>query len=146
MGVMRTVEENNKLIIDFLEVEYSSNDDTYFLPSFGFMNVRGEFQTDFTIGKLKFHSDWNWLMEVVDRIESIDDGAFDVNILKNGTQIVNYAEMTTIVENVASVILVVSVMLWGTIAQTETPTYLAVISVISINLAVCLYHGSKTSK
>ena len=77
---MRTVEENNKLIIDFLEVEYSSNDDTYFLPSFGFMNVRGEFQTDFTIGKLKFHSDWNWLMEVVEKINNT--GRFEVVIQK----------------------------------------------------------------
>ena len=29
-------------------------------------------------------------MQVVDKIESIDDGEYDVNILKNGTQIINY--------------------------------------------------------
>lgn len=42
------------------------------------------------ISDLIFNSDWNWLMKVVDKIESIEDGKYDVNILKNGTVIVNY--------------------------------------------------------
>jgi len=43
------------------------------------------------ISDLKFHSDWSWLIQVVDKIESVEDGKYDVNILKNGTQIVDYS-------------------------------------------------------
>lgn len=93
---------NNKLIAEFLNTQINS-DDTYELPKFGTIRLNGDFKTSFTLEEMKFNKDWNWLMEVVDRIESLNDGAFDVNILKNGTQIVNYAEMTTIVENVADV-------------------------------------------
>lgn len=100
MGTMCTV--NNKLIAEFLNTQINS-DDTYELPKFGTIRLNGDFKTSFTLEEMKFNKDWNWLMEVVDRIESLNDGAFDVNILKNGTQIVNYAEMTTIVENVADV-------------------------------------------
>ena len=95
LGIIPTTEENNRMIAEFLG--YSQPHPDYNGATYWYK----EGKAPLTI--LSFNYDWNWLMEVVDRIESIDDGAFDVNILKNGTQIVNYAEMTTIVENVADV-------------------------------------------
>ena len=36
---------------------------------------------------LKFHKDWNWLMKVVEKIESIEDGIYQVDILQEGCKI-----------------------------------------------------------
>lgn len=51
-----------------------------------------------------YHSNWNWLMEVVDKIESIEGGIFNVNILRNGTQVthINAVEYF-IINNVAEI-------------------------------------------
>jgi len=63
--------ENNKLLADFLveneggliklrENVYSTLDD------FGMPD------DDLILSDLKFHSDWNWLIQVVEKIESLD--------------------------------------------------------------------------
>jgi len=36
---------------------------------------------------LKFHSDWNWLMQVVEKIESLGEGIYQVDILQEGCRI-----------------------------------------------------------
>jgi hypothetical protein len=38
---------------------------------------------------LKFHSDWNWLMEVVEKIESLD---YDVKIFNSTVEITSYKD------------------------------------------------------
>jgi hypothetical protein len=57
-----TTIENNKLLAEFMgltqtEINY------YYFP---------KFERAFRLGDLKFHSDWNWLMEVVEKIESLE--------------------------------------------------------------------------
>jgi len=64
--------ENNKLILEFLNTDVN-NDGTYELPKFGTIRPNGDFKTSFTAEQTKFHKDWNWLMEVVDKIESTRD-------------------------------------------------------------------------
>ncbi len=62
--------ENNKLIAEFMGAKYDK--DTTFpihkndlwLPNHGVCNF-----VDNNGKSLKFHSDWNWLMEVVEKIE-----------------------------------------------------------------------------
>lgn len=60
----------NKLILDFLNTDIN-NDGTYELPQFGTIRPNGDFKTSFTVEQTKFHKDWNWLMEVVDKIEDL---------------------------------------------------------------------------
>jgi hypothetical protein len=67
---MNTI-ENNKLLAVFLGGKYKNqtniplNDNEIWLPKFGVCNLGNN-------GKvLKFNSDWNWLMEVVEKIETM---------------------------------------------------------------------------
>lgn len=39
--------------------------------------------------KLEFHSNWNWIMELVDKIEKIDDSKYYVSILENECSIID---------------------------------------------------------
>lgn len=64
--------ENNKLILEFLNTD-KNNDGTYELLQFGTIRPNGDFKTSFTAEQTRFDKDWNWLMEVVDRIESKKD-------------------------------------------------------------------------
>jgi len=65
------ITESNKLIADFLgyvligKNTYEYNNKLYLLE------------------EMKFHNDWNWLMEVVENIESLDTGNNSVVIGKN---------------------------------------------------------------
>ena len=62
----------NKLILEFLNTD-RNNDGTYELPQFGTIRPNGDFKTNFTAEQTRFDKDWNWLMEVVDRIEAKKD-------------------------------------------------------------------------
>ena len=54
--------KGNKLIAEFMDIEYDSADETYH-----FDNWRG-------IEHLEYHTSWNWLMPVVEKIENITGG------------------------------------------------------------------------
>lgn len=72
--------EGNKLFAEFLNDEkfgligktdfHDGNNyvDTFNLPS----------GTPYKFNELKFHKDWNWLMQVVEKIESIKDKKTDI--------------------------------------------------------------------
>jgi hypothetical protein len=67
---MNTI-ETNKIIAGFL----GQNKIPYEFPKFGNIRMDGDYSDTFFDNQLKFHSDWNWLMEVVKkcRLESNDE-------------------------------------------------------------------------
>ncbi len=82
------MENNNKLLADFLGHNKTGNDVTWTSPNYlngkiwvdehffdGTEEYNGRRQTE--ISELKFHKDWNWLMLVVEKIESL---RFKVNM------------------------------------------------------------------
>lgn len=75
--------ETNKLIAEFMQADMNDNG-TFELPQYGSIRPNGAFKTEFTKDQLKYHKDWNWLMEVVEKIESM---GFEVNIGGNEVQI-----------------------------------------------------------
>lgn len=65
MGTMRTIEDNNKLIAEFLG---------YVQPHPDYPNSTYWYKKDESpLTILPFNYDWNWLMKVVDKIEDIED-------------------------------------------------------------------------
>ena len=77
---MKTI-ENNKLIAEFLSVKIhpcETIENFKFLP----IEERGLYNGYF-IDELKYHEDWNWLMVVVENIESLEIfdrmGRFNIN-------------------------------------------------------------------
>ena len=88
---MENIIENNKLIAEFLvnnegnlvkirDGVYSTIDDNE-VPD-----------DDLTINDLKYHEDWNWLMQVIEKIESLPDeennGAFFFKIYQDSVSII----------------------------------------------------------
>ena len=63
---MNTI-ENNKIISEFLGQKKTISN----FPQFGYMTSSGNWKDEFTPNELKFHSDWNWLMEAAEKIESL---------------------------------------------------------------------------
>lgn len=91
---MKTIEEKNRIIAEFMGATFYEDTKHWYDEEGGYM---GELN-------LLYDKEWSWLMDVVDKIETINDGAFDVNILKNGTQIFEYsANGRDIVDNVGRI-------------------------------------------
>ena len=83
---MNNIIENNKLIAEFMgwkenkdmEVKLTSGGITYYFQK----------NDEACIPEtMCYHSDWNWLMKVVEKIESIEDGIYQVDILQEGCNI-----------------------------------------------------------
>lgn len=77
--------ENNKIIAEFLgyELEETMNEKVfvYAIPT---TNNNTDF---FKPNELLFHSDWNWLMKVVEKIESLD---YNFNITSGDATALHY--------------------------------------------------------
>jgi hypothetical protein len=73
--------ENNKLLAEFMGC-YQNNEGFW-----GFENTPNHkrWHTDRFLDCTEYDTDWNWLMEVVEKIEDIE--SIDVDILTHGTRI-----------------------------------------------------------
>ena len=77
--------ENNKIIAEFL----GESKQPYEFSQFGYMTLSGDWKDTFFVEQLKFHSNWNWLIEVVEKIES---HGFTFEIKKNWARITKKGE------------------------------------------------------
>lgn len=84
---------NNKLIAEFMGIP-SYKQGRYLMFEYADNNHRTE-------QDLAYHTSWDWLMPVVEKIE--EDDEVDVNILLNGTRIFKWRTDTDIVNNVAQI-------------------------------------------
>lgn len=110
---MNTTVENNKLIAEFIGLDkvkcvmHESGKYYEYRANSAFSCIKeqeiqvesehgiGLVEQDFLFAEdLKFHSDWNWLMEVVEKIESL---GYQVVIEKNNCNIVNW-EYTQVID------------------------------------------------
>ena len=78
--------ENNKIIAEFLTGKEA---DIFHFPKFQYYTTEGVFKDYFTFNQLEFHSNWNWLMEVVEKIESLEDTE-RFEITNSGVNITHY--------------------------------------------------------
>ena len=63
------MENNNKLIAEFMGINHL--DDDKYIKNLKEMRLEGlYFEQGYMTSELKFDTDWNWLMKVVDKIES----------------------------------------------------------------------------
>ena len=85
--------KDNKLIAEFMGYKtYKMN---------GYLNVKYADNNHRTIQDTHYHTSWDWLMPVVEKIE--EDDEVDVNILLNGTRIFKWRTDMDIVNNVAQI-------------------------------------------
>ena len=95
---MENIIENNKLIAEFL----GGIKQPFEFPQFGYINSMGDWKDTFFDNQLKFHSNWNWLMSVVEKIENLQDenncAIYNVQIEQSFTEIIDNHTSETIVE------------------------------------------------
>ena len=88
---MENIIENNKIIAEFLEWEFDDLSETFETPFLKLVEPQAfgdeQFSCKLQDFELEFHSDWNWLMKVVEKIESIEDCVYQVDILQEGCKI-----------------------------------------------------------
>jgi len=74
---MKNIIENNKLIAEFLNWEFDDLSETFETPFLKLVEPQAfgdeQFSCKLQDFELEFHSDWNWLMEVVEKIENLQD-------------------------------------------------------------------------
>ena len=68
-------QEFNKLCAEFFEWKQNSKKSTFYVD-------KNDGRHIYEIQDLKFHSDWNWIMEVVEKIESLK-GIKQFHIVEN---------------------------------------------------------------
>lgn len=77
--------ETNRLIAEFMGLSYCEK---YHFEGWYTNHEHNYRICDFD--GLKYHKDWNWLMEVVEKIESLNDNGYDFDIFSDGVVITQY--------------------------------------------------------
>ena len=89
---MKNIIENNKLIAEFMgvfdKILSTGNIHSWSDAPFYYTTEDTKEKVIKNISKYsKYSKDWNWLMQVVEKIESIEDGIYQVDILQEGCKI-----------------------------------------------------------
>ena len=89
---MKNIIENNKLIAEFMgvfdKILSTSNIHSWSDAPFYYTTEDTREKVIKNISKYtKYSKDWNWLMKVVEKIESIEYGIYQVDILQEGCKI-----------------------------------------------------------
>ena len=89
---MKNIVENNKLIAEFMgefdKILSTGNIHSWSDAPFYYTTEDTREKVIKNISKYsKYSKDWNWLMKVVEKIESIEDGIYQVDILQEGCKI-----------------------------------------------------------
>ena len=73
---MENIIENNKLIAEFLDWEFDDLSETFETPFLKLVEPQAfgdeQFSCKLQDFELEFHHSWDWLMEVVEKIESLN--------------------------------------------------------------------------
>lgn len=76
---MKNITENNKMIAEFMGGLWNESSQKYGIGNAQYLDI-GTFKNlvkakyHYSLNELSYHSDWNWLMEVVEKIESLNLG------------------------------------------------------------------------
>ena len=90
---METITENNKLIAEFMEFEKTKQGGLYISPE-GFKWERFLDVENYILpNQFLFHSSWDWLMKVVEKIESLEKERFKVEIYGTICTIIDTEEL-----------------------------------------------------
>ena len=89
---MKNIVENNKLIAEFMgefdKILSTGNIHSWSDAPFYYTTEDTKEKVIKNISKYsKYSKDWNWLMSVVEKIESIEYGVYQVDILQEGCKI-----------------------------------------------------------
>jgi hypothetical protein len=105
VGTMRTI-DNNKLIAEFMGYPkkqinkgVARLEENKYVWGQTYYYINGDWHAE---DYLLFHLDWNWLMQVVDKIESFEDNnrcaKYNINIEQSFVEIIDKNTDDTIVE------------------------------------------------
>lgn len=78
------IEESNKLIAEFLGWKYNSKKTVITYP---FDDDNEFYGRHHKVGNLHFHRDWSWLMQVVEKIESLKINDYGIRVFIDSSKV-----------------------------------------------------------
>ena len=105
---MENIIENNTIFAEFLDWEFDDLSETFETPFLKLVEPQAfgdeQFSCKLQDFELEFHSDWNWLMSVVEKIENLQDenncAIYNVQIEQSFTEIIDNHTSETIIYNI----------------------------------------------
>lgn len=82
--------KNNKLIAEFLGVQPNENKEYEMYGTIETINDGVDEKHFYTTDEMIFNSSWDWLMPVVEKIETLNNNGFDFDIFTEGVIITMY--------------------------------------------------------